>query len=182
MSKFTLNRDETILIVIDIQDKLAAVMDKRDKVVANTNILVQTAKEMDIPVLVTEQYPKGIGPTVSEIEENLTDAQKFEKISFSIYVDDIKEAIDKLGRKKVILTGMETHICVLQSARDLLENGYEVFVARDGVTSRTEENFLNGLEIMKDMGAVISNTETIMYDLLKKAGTPEFKVLSKLIK
>lgn len=169
-------------MIIDIQDRLAAPMKDKDEVINNTNVLIQAAKEMDMPIIVTEQYPKGLGPTVDELTENLDDVNRFAKIDFSAYVDDIKEAIKQTGRKRVIITGMETHICVFQTTRDLLADGYEVIVARDAVTSRKEENFLNGLDLMKDMGAVISNTESIVFDLLKKAGTPEFKVLSKLIK
>lgn len=183
MNKFILNKEDTILIVIDIQEKLGSVMKDLDKVVKNTNILVTACKEMNMPAIVTEQYPKGIGPTVSEIKENLReDMIIFEKNSFSAYTDEVKSYLEKSGKKKVIITGMETHICVFQTTRALLADGYEVFVARDAVVSRTEENYLNGLDMMKDAGAVISNTETIIFDLLKVSGTPEFKVLSKLIK
>lgn len=182
MKKFTLNREDSILLIIDIQDRLAAVMGNKEEVVNNTNILIQAAKEMGMPVIVTEQYPKGIGPTVAELDENLDNGEKYEKVNFSAYIDDIKEAIEKKGRKKVIITGMETHVCVFQTARDLIDNGFQVFVPIDGVSSRTKDNMLNGLELMKSMGAVVTNTESIVFDLLEKAGTPEFKVLSKLIK
>lgn len=182
MGKYTLNKDNTILLIIDIQEKLASIMKHRERVIDNTKILITAAKEMGMPIIITEQYPKGIGPTVVEIKEAVDNVKPFEKISFTAYIDEIKEALDATGRKKVVITGMETHICVFQTARDLLENGYEVFVARDAVCSRTKENFLNGLELMKDTGAVVSNTEAIVFDLLKVAGTPEFKVLSKLIK
>ena len=182
MGKYTLNKDNTLLLIIDIQEKLVSVMKHKEQVIDNTKILITAAKEMSLPIIITEQYPKGIGPTVEGIKEVVDNVKPFEKISFSSYIDEIKEALDSTGRKKVIITGMETHICVFQTARDLLNNGYEVFVARDAVCSRTKENFLNGLELMKDTGAVISNTETIIFDLMKVAGTPEFKVLSKLIK
>ncbi|MBU5311686.1 hydrolase [Tissierella carlieri] len=182
MDRYTLNRDNTALLIIDIQEKLASIMKYKEQVIDNTKILITAAKEMNVPIIVTEQYPKGIGPTVAEIKEAVDNMEAFEKTNFSAYIGKIKETLDATGRKKVIITGMETHICVFQTARDLIENGYEVFIARDAVCSRTKENFLNGLELMKDVGAVISNTEAIVFDLLKIAGTPEFKVLSKLIK
>lgn len=183
MNRFILNKEDTILMVIDIQEKLGTVMKDLDRVVKNTNILITACKEMNMPAIVTEQYPKGIGPTVSEIKENLReDMTIFEKNSFSACTDEVKEYLEKTGKKKVIITGMETHICVFQTTRALLNDGYQVFIARDAVVSRTDENYLNGLDMMKDAGAVISNTETIIFDLLKVSGTPEFKVLSKLIK
>ncbi|MCQ4922727.1 hydrolase [Tissierella carlieri] len=182
MARYALNRDNTALLIIDIQEKLASIMKYKEQIIDNTKILITAAKEMNMPIIVTEQYPKGIGPTIADIKEAVDNKEAFEKTNFSAYIGKIKEALDATGRKKVIITGMETHICVFQTARDLIENGYEVFIARDAVCSRTKENFLNGLELMKDVGAVISNTEAIVFDLLKIAGTPEFKVLSKLIK
>lgn len=182
MDKYILNKDNTILLIIDIQERLAPVMENKEGIISNTNILIETAKQMNMPIIVTEQYPKGIGHTVTEIKDNLVNEKLFEKISFSAYIDDIKDAIKQTGRTKVIITGIETHICVFQTARDLISDGYEVFVSRDAVSSRVKENYINGLHLMKEMGAVITNTESIVFDLLKKAGTPEFKVLSKLIK
>lgn len=182
MGKYTLNKDNTVLLIIDIQEKLASIMKYKEQVIDNTKILITAAKEMDMPIIITEQYPKGIGPTVSEIKDSVENSKIFEKTSFTAYTDEVKEALEATGRKKVIITGMETHICVFQTVRDLVDNGYEVFVARDAVCSRRKENFLNGLELIKDVGAVISNTEAIIFDLLKRAGTPEFKILSKLIK
>lgn len=183
LDKYILNKDSTILLIIDIQEKLSSVMKYNEQVIDNTQILITASKELDIPTIITEQYPKGIGPTVSEIKDNIKDDVKiFEKTSFTAYINEVKSALEATGRKKVIITGMETHVCVLQTARDLIQNGYHVFIAKDAVCSRTKENFLNSLEQMKEFGAVITNTETIVFDLLKKAGTPEFKVLSKLIK
>lgn len=182
MDKYFLNRDEAVLLIIDIQERLAPAILKTDEVIKNTNVLIAMAKEMDIPILVTEQYPKGLGCTVPEIEVNLEGAIKFEKNSFTACTEGVLSAFGKLNRKKVIITGMETHVCVFQTVRDLIKSGYHVVVAADGVSSRTKENYKNGLSLMKDMGAVISNTETILFDLLKISGTPEFKTLSKLIK
>lgn len=182
MNKFTLDKQEAVLMVIDIQDRLIPAMKVADQVIENTNILVCAAKEFNMPIITTEQYPKGLGNTVPQLKDLINSNYLFEKNSFTAYTDEVKLALEQLGRKKIIITGMETHICVFQTIRDLLAHGYDVFIASDAVCSRTKENFLNGLDLIKDMGAVVTNTETILFDLLKKAGTPEFKVLSKLIK
>lgn len=182
MNKYTLVREESLLLVVDIQERLVPAMKYGEKVIKNTNILVAGAKEMNIPIVVTEQYPKGLGKTVSEISSGLDGVEVFEKTLFSACTEELVECLEKWGKKKIILTGMETHVCVFQTVRDLIGLGYEVFVASDGLSSRYEENHRNGLELMKDVGAVITNTETILFDLLKIAGTSEFKVISKLIK
>lgn len=182
LKKYELNKEDVLFLVVDIQEKLARVMEDKDKVVSNTKVLVEAGKLMDIPVIFTEQYPKGIGYTLEELKEGLENPEIYEKNSFNAYLEDIKKGIDEKKRKKIIISGMETHICVMQTARELINAGYEVVIARDAVCSRTKDNYLNGLEQMKDMGALISNTEAIVFDLLKVAGTPEFKVLSKMIK
>ncbi len=182
MSKFTLDKDEAILMVIDIQERLVPAVRVADQVIDNTNILISAAKEFNMPIIVTEQYPRGLGSTVGEIKDRIDLKNIFEKTSFSAYTPEVEKALNQSKREKIIITGMETHVCVFQTIRDLIGDGYEVFVAADAVSSRTLANYSNGLSLIEKMGAVISNTETIVFDLLKVAGTPEFKVLSKLIK
>lgn len=182
MEKFTLTRSDTVLLEIDIQERLAPVMKYKDQVIKNNRLLITAAKEMGFPVIATEQYPKGLGPTVPELLDMLVEENVFAKNSFTAYTDEVKEALAKLDRKKVLVTGMETHVCVFQTVRDLLQDGYEVFVVQDAVASRTKNNYRNGLDLMQAMGAVITNTETVIFDVLKVSGTPEFKVMSKLIK
>ena len=182
MRKFTLNREDVELFEIDIQEKLAPVMKYRDQVIKNNQILMTAAKEINFPVIATEQYPKGLGRTVPEILELIDEGNIFAKTSFSAYTDEIKATLENLGKKKIIVTGMETHICVFQTVRDLIKAEYEVFIVQDAVASRTKQNYRNGLDLMESMGAVITNTETVIFDLLKVSGTPEFKVMSKLIK
>ena len=132
--------------------------------------------------IVTEQYPKGLGKTVSEVSNNLEGSVTYEKTSFSGCTSEVTSALKGLGRRRIIITGMETHVCVFQTTRDLLAQGYQVFVVGDAVCSRTKGNYLNGLSLMSSMGAVVTNTETVFFDLMKQAGTPLFKELSKLIK
>lgn len=182
MNKFTLTPKDSVLLIVDIQERLAKVMKHGDKVIDNTNILIAASEVLDFPIIYTEQYPKGLGRTVKELQKGIEGGKGFEKIAFTAYIDEVKSLLREMNRKKIIITGMETHVCVFQTTRDLLGDGYEVYIVKDGVCSRTKENYRNGLELMKDMGAVITNTETVIFDLLKRAGTPDFKVLSQLIK
>lgn len=182
MDQYTLKREETLLLVIDIQDRLARVMPDREEVIRNNRILLQTARQLAFPLLVTEQYPKGLGPTVEELSEWIRPEELYTKMSFTACTERVSEALGRLGRKKILMSGMETHVCVFQTARDLLGAGYQVFLVRDAVTSRTRDNYLNGLDLIQSMGGVITNTETAVFDLLKVSGTPEFKALSALIK
>ena len=181
MDKYTLLREETLLLVIDILDRLARVMGDRVQVIHYSRILIRAAGEMGFPCLVTEQYPKGLGRTVPELSGLLDQDLLFTKNSFTACTDQVKEALARLGRKKILITGMETHVCVFQTVRDLLAGGYQVFLASDAVTSRTRFNYLNGLDLTRSMGAVITNTETAVFDLLKVAGTPDFRAVSALV-
>jgi len=182
LERFMLTREQALLMVIDIQERLVPVMKYKERVIENTNILISTAKNMDIPIIATEQYPKGLGKTVPEITDNLGEVPTFEKVTFSCCTPEVISSLEQFGKRKIIITGMETHVCVFQTVRDLLSRGYQVFVVKDAVCSRATENYRNGLSLMSEMGAVITNTETILFDLMQKAGTPEFKELSKLIK
>ncbi len=182
MEKYTLRREDSLLLVIDIQERLIKAMNQGDRVVENTNRLLEASKLMDLPVLVTEQYPKGLGSTLEEISSVHDELEVFEKNSFTGCIGGVNERLDDLGRKKIIIVGIETHVCVLQTCRDLLGQGYSVHIVKDGVASRTRGNYKNALGMMRDMGAVITNTETVLFDLLKKAGTEEFKTISNMIK
>lgn len=182
MNQFTLDKNDTTLMVIDIQERLVPAMDMADQVTHNTNILISAAKEFNMPIVTTEQYPRGLGPTVPALKDHIDPQYLFEKVSFTAYTEEVKLALKGLKRNKIIITGMETHICVFQTIRDLIANGYEVFIVSDAVCSRTVNNYKNGLNLAEKMGAVVTNTETVLFDLLKKAGTPEFKSISKLIK
>lgn len=180
--RLRINPKDTVLLIVDIQDRLAAVMEEREMVVKNINVLIETARTFGMEILVTEQYPKGLGKTVEEVHLDFDSDYVEEKLVFSAYTENIREKLRALEKKTILVVGMETHICVFQTVRDLVEAGYYPIIPQDAVCSRTEWNKQNGLELMSLAGGVISNTETILYDLLKEAGTPEFKLLSKLIK
>lgn len=182
MDKYILTKEEAVLLVIDIQEKLIPTMKDPADLIKNTNTMISIAKKLGVPIMATEQYPKGIGKTIAEVSNNLEEAVTYEKITFSGYTSDVTSALKGLGRKKIIITGMETHVCVFQTVRDLLIHGYQVFVVGDAVCSRSQSNNLNGLSLMSSMGAVVTNTETVLFDLVKQSGTPVFKELSKLIR
>ncbi|VFU12708.1 Isochorismatase [anaerobic digester metagenome] len=181
LDKFTLNQQETLLMVIDIQERLIPPMKYGKQVIKKTNILITIAEDLGIPVIVTEQYPEGLGKTVPEVSTG-PGAVTFAKTTFSACTAEVTSELNRLGRKKIIITGMETHVCVFQTVRDLLALGYQVFVVGDAVCSRTKENYRNALSLMSLMGAVVTNTETVFFDLMKKAATPQFRKLSQLIK
>lgn len=183
MEKFLIEKNASVLVIVDIQERLAAVMSERQKVIDNCLHLIESAKLLNIPVILNEQYPKGLGPTVRDIKEALQPYAPLEKVTFSCCRGgNFAETLASSGRKKVILAGMETHVCVLQTCIDLLKEGYAVHVVADAICSRTEENFRIAIEFMRDAGAVITCTETVLFQLLEKAGTEEFKNISKRIK
>lgn len=158
-------------------------MEEREKVVANTLHLLEAAKLLNIPIIVTEQYPKGLGRTVGEIREALPSYEPVEKIMFGCCGEPaFMKTLDATVRRKAIIAGMETHVCVFQTALGLLKAGYAVHVVKDAVCSRTGENFETGIGLMRDAGAVITGTETVLFQLLEKAGTEEFRTISKWIK
>jgi nicotinamidase-related amidase len=181
--KYFLERNDSVLLIIDIQDKLAAVMKERDKVVKNSLLLIELSKMLKIPVVVTEQYPKGLGQTVPEIRAALPEYRPVQKLSFNCCGEPaFSSEIRRSNRQRIIITGMETHICVLQTTAGLLHDGFITHVVQDAVCSRTKENWKTGTEFMRDAGAVVTCTETALFQLLGIAGTEEFKAMSKMIK
>jgi nicotinamidase-related amidase len=183
MDKFLLKREDAVLVIVDIQERLVQVMSEKEKVYANCLHLLEAARLLEIPVVITEQYPKGLGPTVNEIKEALPSYRPLEKTTFDCCKGPgFMEKMVSLGRKHVILTGMETHVCVLQTCLSLLKKEYTVHLVGDAVCSRKKGDHISGKEMMRDAGAVITCTETVLFQLLEKAGTSEFKAISKRIR
>ena len=173
------------LIVIDIQEKLLPPIFQKELLVKNSQILIRLAGILKIPVLLTTQYTKGLGPTVPEVASLLPGTDPIDKQMFSCFGSDVFCSMIKRlpgNRNTVLLCGMESHICVTQTALSALQEGYIVHVASDAVSSRTEWNWKVGLERMKSAGAVISSTEMIMYELLRSSGAPAFKELLPYLK
>ncbi len=184
LEKFSLERDSAVLLVIDVQEKLCKAMDQEvlRQLTGNVSILLETAKELNIPVLVTEQYPSGLGETLPEIREILP-VSAAEKMSFSCCGDQaFMNRLKELKRKQVVVTGMEAHVCVLQTVLDLLSHDYNVHVVNDAVMSRKKKNWKVGLNMAASAGAVVTSTEAAMFQLLKVAGTEQFKKLCKLVR
>jgi nicotinamidase-related amidase len=178
-----LKLDDTALVVIDVQGKLAQLMYNRAELFKNLRLMVKGAQVLGIPILLTEQYPKGLGPTVPEVSQLLPAIRPIAKNAFSCCGDRaFMSALEPLSRRQLLLTGIETHVCVQQTALDLLDAGYEVQVIADAVSSRTAENRHIGLEKMRDAGVVITSTETALFELMKLAEGPQFKQISKLVK
>ncbi len=179
------NANNSCLVVIDIQTRLTITMPVKvlARLKRNINILLQSANTLSIPVLVTEQYPKGLGPTEPDIVELLTDnVLKFEKTCFSCTgAENFLQQLKETGRKQLILVGIEAHVCVLQTAIQLIAEGYQVFVAADGVCSRHRENYEASLKRMSRANVVICNTESVLFEWLRDAKHEHFKKLSSLV-
>ena len=179
-----------VVLIIDFQERLAAAMpdEPRAQAERNTCILVETARRFGLPVVVSQQYPKGLGPTVPAIEEalaTLDEVYRFDKVDFSACdADDFPMVHETLGysRDQWIVTGMETHVCVYQTARELCRTGHSVHVPMDGVTSRFKKNWRVGLDLITRAGGIVTTTETVVFDALGRAGGDDFKALSKLIR
>jgi isochorismate hydrolase len=174
------------LLIIDIQERLARTMGEEvlAKLVRNTTILIEAAHALAIPILRTEQYPKGLGPTLPEIVAKLPSNQTaIEKTCFSSCgATGIEDGLNKTSRTQFVIAGMEAHICVLQSAIELQQQGIQVFVVEDAICSRTKQNYKNALARLRQAGVIISNTESVLFEWLKDASHPQFKSLSRLIR
>ena len=181
-----IHRDSAALLVVDMQERLLAAFpdERRAPVVRCASILVETAVTMGIPIIVSEQYAKGLGPTIADVRDRIgAGFAPIEKMVFSCgRSPEFKAALDATGRRDVILAGVEAHVCVLQTAMDLLRDGYQVYVPADAVTSRRDLDWRTGLNLMEKAGAVIGTTEIFVFQLLERAGTDEFKTISKLIR
>jgi len=182
-----LNREDAILIVVDVQEKLVPAIDAQLYTVSlkNIRIMIEAAAALGVPIIVTEQYPKGLGCTVSDIREMLSGKghRLLEKVTFSCARDEgFLAAVSASGRRQVVIVGMETHVCVYQTSVDLARAGYSVFVLDDAVSSRFLHNYRSGLQALRDAGCTVFSTETAVFQLLKAAGTPEFRKVAPLIK
>ena len=173
-----LERDRTALVVVDVQEAFRPAVGEFDTVARNVGVLVQGARELGLPVVVTEQYPQGLGETVPEVAEHLDGVTRHPKTIFSAAR---AEGFDLEGRDQAVVCGIEAHVCVEQTVQDLLDREVEVHVAADAVTSRTALNRRLALEKMERSGAWISSTEMALFELLGEAGTPQFKAIQKLV-
>jgi nicotinamidase-related amidase len=183
--RFNLDASRSLLVVIDVQERLCAAMNPEvlAQLVRNTGILLDSAAELSVPVVFTEQYVKGLGPTLAELKGKAPAAACHEKLTFSCcgndaFVRQIKES----GRTQIVICGMETHVCVLQTVIDLLDGGFNVHLVSDAVMSRSSDNRQTAITAMTQAGAVPTSTESVVFQWLKVAGTDLFKKVSKLVK
>ena len=171
------------LLVVDIQSKLNPVMFDPARAPKGAAKLMLGADILAVPTVVTEQYSKGVGPTVDDLQDFMPVGSPMEKNTFSCVADDaFRQRFMALGKKQAVIAGIEAHICVLQTALQLLSEGVEVFVVEDATASRTAENHRAGLERIRQEGGRIVTVEMVLFEWLKRSGTPEFKQISQLIK
>ena len=175
--------ENTVLLIVDIQGKLAHLMDRKAFLFQNVQKLIKGARILGVPILWVEQNPRGLGPTIPEIARLLPDIEPISKMTFSSCRNDgFVQALNALDRKQVLISGIETHICVYQTAADLVEMGYEVHAVADAVSSRTLENREIGLQKMRDAGVGVTSVETALFELLKVAEGDQFREIIKIVK
>jgi len=178
-----INRQMSAGVLVDVQERLFPHMDQHEKLLRRIRILLEGLKILQVPLLVTEQYPKGLGPTLQPLSMLLDKQDVTEKLSFSCCGEAaFSDALKSLKRPIIILSGIEAHVCVLQTTLDLLEEGYSVVVVEDCISSRNPEDKRVAVERMRSEGAVISTCESVLFELTKVAGTDEFKAISRLVK
>lgn len=182
----SLSRQHTAAVIIDVQERLFPAMDAdhREEVMRNIKVLTTASRRLRVPLFATEQYPKGLGHTLQEVADTLgPEVEPIEKVAFSCCaVGAFRSRLEATGARHVVLAGIEAHVCVLMSALDLLSEGYAVHVVADAVTSRTQANWRLAMAHLRQAGAVVTTTETVLFQLLGQADTEEFRELAKLIR
>jgi len=178
-----IRRNEACVVIVDLQQKLLPAIYERERLIENTQRLVSGAAILEVPLLVTEQYPKGLGATAPEVANAIHGFAPMEKLTFSACgAPGFGDALKAAKASNIVLCGIEAHICVLQTCLDLLDGGLNVFVAGDAVSSRTAENRQIGLQRMWDAGATMVSTEMVLFELLGKASGEQFKKIIALVK
>ena len=175
--------EEALALIVDLQEKLVPTMTDAPQLVKNTKAVLEGLKIAEIPILVTEQYPRGLGQTVSELVSVIPDVKRQEKLEFSCYGNEqIRKIIDASGRKTILLCGIEAHVCVLQTLIDLCAAGYHVVLIEDCIQSRHAHDQKIAVKRAIYEGACITTFESVLFELVQKAGTTQFKQLSALVK
>ncbi len=176
-------KKDTIGLVVDVQERLLPHMSGHNELMKNMSILLEGMKTLEVPVLLTEQYRKGLGETVQDVRQHLETFDPVEKRAFSCCDDNaFSVALETHAKKNVVICGIETHVCVMQTTIDLLEKGYQPVVIEDCTSSRKIQDKTIAIERMRQEGAIISSYESLLFELARISGTPEFKAISKLVK
>lgn len=175
-----LNKEDSILLLVDVQQKLTPFVLNNEQLIARCEWLLKLATKLDVPMLSSEQYPKGLGSTVESLDPYFATGDCIEKVHFScMQQSDYVQRLKKFNKNQLIVTGIEAHVCVIQTAIEMKEAGYEVFVVVDAVSSRNELDMKYALKRMKQEGIYLITAEMVFFEWVRKAGTPEFKALSK---
>ncbi len=179
-----LDRNNALLLIVDVQEKLMPVIDRHEEVARSIDIMIRGCRILGVPMMITEQYVKGLGRTIEPLRAALeSDYRPIEKNCFSAGgLAEFEPALRQTGRRQILVTGIETHICVYQTVGDLLRAGYEVTLIADALSSRTAQNKTSGLRRMESDGAKLSSTEMALFELMGVAATDEFRAIAKLVK
>ena len=182
-NKKTLIREKSALLIIDVQERILGVMNEHEKLMINILKLVKGAKILHVPIFYTEQYPKGLGSTAKLLLDELTEVDAIQKMSFSCSgAGDLFQSLIDRGISQVIVCGIESHVCVQQTVLDLLANGFQVDLAADACSSRSTTDYDFAMQRMRQHGAEVTTTESVLFELLQVCGTDEFKAVSRLVK
>jgi len=175
--------NETACVLVDVQEKLWRVMHEREAVLEHLEKFLRALRVLEVPIVWMEQVPEKLGSTISVLQELLSDQQPIAKATFSGYADpNVRSRVETLGRKHLLLAGIEAHVCVYQTAVDLLDAGYSVSLVSDAITSRTAENKAIGLEMARARGASLTSVETILFEFLRSAQHPAFREIIEIVK
>jgi len=178
-----LEKHRTALVVIDIQERFRGLIHGQDQLFKSTSRLIRAFRELDMPVLLTEHYSRGLGVTVAEVRTHLDGIKPIEKIAFSCDGDSgFRKALDSLNRDQLILCGIEAHVCVYQTARDLMDRGKQVAIAADAVSARHAADREIGLRHMQRIGVQVMNADMILFEILREAQTADFKAIQPILK
>ena len=182
-----LSRESTVLLLVDVQERLVAAMpaEAASRLAKNARLLVEAAAVVGVPILASEQYPKGLGPTIGPLGARLRElgVQPFDKLDFDASSEPrLSRALALSQARNVVVLGMETHVCVFQTARELVRRGYGTHVVADACASRTEENRAIGLRLCERAGAFVTSAETVAFDWVERAGTDAFRAVSRLVR
>ncbi|KAA3595967.1 MAG: hydrolase [Calditrichaeota bacterium] len=178
-----LDKNSTALVIIDVQERLMNVIFEKEKLIQNLVKLIEGAKVLGLPIIWTEQYPKGLGETIPELKSILEEIKPIEKIHFSCCGEpNFRFELEKVSAHTLLVAGIESHVCVYQTVADLIDSSFQVEVVTDAISSRTKESRELGIKKCNDLGASLTSVEMCLFELLEQAGTFEFKAISKIVK
>ncbi len=182
-SEYIATREDSLLLIVDIQQAMLKVIDSWELIAGKAKQLIQSANALDVPIMLTEQYKKGLGETLPELIQEIKSPQIFQKQHFSACLeDDFIPTAQSFNRRKIVVVGMETHVCVLQTCLDLIKAGFQVHLVADAVASRVNDNRDIAIDLLKQAGAVISSTEIVIFQWACRANSDEFRKILPIVK